>query len=91
MSQLSQFLSFLESNLEVDLIPVAQGALAIVQKNPSVAGVLAAKLYVVGNAPVALVQAETSIVQGAINVAATDLAGVLASAEAKVAGTAKAA
>jgi hypothetical protein len=67
MSGLSDALNLLKGQLEVDLIPVIVGALGVLQKNPGPVGVAAAEAYLLGNAPAALLTAETGLLQQTIN------------------------
>jgi hypothetical protein len=62
-NNVNSFMTLLEGNLEVNLIPVLVGALQIVQKNPSILGIEAAKAYVLGNAPAALLSGATTLLQ----------------------------
>ena len=63
MSNVNSLLTLIESNLEVDLIPVAIGALQVLQKSPNLAGIETAKLYILGNAPAALLGGATTLLQ----------------------------
>jgi len=63
MSNVNSLLDLIKSNLEVDLLPVAIGALQILEKQPGVLGVEAAEAYVLGNAPAALLAGATSLLQ----------------------------
>jgi hypothetical protein len=63
MSNVNNLITLIEGNLEADLLPVAIGALQILQKNPSVLGIEAAKAYVLGNAPAALMSGATTLLQ----------------------------
>jgi hypothetical protein len=66
-SFLTNALNMIKGTLEIDAIPVAIGALQILQKSPNATGVLAAEAYLLGNAPAALLSAETSLLQQGIN------------------------
>lgn len=59
-------LNFIKSDLEVTLIPVVIGALQAYQKSPGALGLAAAELYVLGNAPAALLQAESGVISAGI-------------------------
>jgi hypothetical protein len=74
MSNVNNLLTLLEGNLEQDLLPVAIGALQILQKNPSILGVEAAKDYVLGNAPAALLAGEAQLMQQEILILSVKLA-----------------
>jgi hypothetical protein len=63
MSNVNNVITLFESNLEADLLPVIIGGLQIIQKDPSILGVEAAKAYVLGNAPAALLAGATSLLQ----------------------------
>lgn len=63
MSNVNNVITLIESNLEADLIPVAIGGLQILQKNPNLLGIEAAKAYVLGNAPAALLSGATTLLQ----------------------------
>jgi hypothetical protein len=67
MSALSNLLNLIKGDLEVDLLPVAIGALQVLQKNPSALGAGEAEAYVLGNAPAALLAGETQLLQTGIN------------------------
>lgn len=82
MSALSSFIAFVEAELEVDFIPIAIGALAILQKSPNALGAAAAEAYVLANAPAALLAAETGTVTAGINALNTKLQSWLAAAQA---------
>jgi hypothetical protein len=88
---LSNALAFIESDVEVTLIPVVIGALGILQKNPNALGLAAAESYVLANAPAALLSAETTTVNAAIGSLNTKLQALLASAQATIAADTKAA
>lgn len=79
-SPIANALKFLEGDLEVNLIPVLLGAIAIVQKSPTVLGRAAAKAYLLGNAPAALLAAEGTAVTSGLSTLAADLQKMLASA-----------
>jgi hypothetical protein len=66
MSNVNSLITLIKSNLEVDLIPVAIGALQILEKNPNILGIDAAEAYILGNAPAALLSSETSLLQQVI-------------------------
>ena len=68
MSNVNNVITLIESNLEADLIPVVIGALQILQKNPNQLGIEAAKAYVLGNAPAALLSGATNLLQQEIAV-----------------------
>ncbi len=74
MNNLDLLIQMLKNNLEVDLLPVAIGALQVYQKNPSVEGAAAAEAYALGNAPAALLTAKVSLLQTAINDLSAELA-----------------
>jgi hypothetical protein len=63
MSNVNNLLDLIGNNLEADLLPVAIGALQILQKSPNLLGVEAAKAYVLGNAPAALLSGATTLLQ----------------------------
>lgn len=84
-STAKNFLAFIEGEVEVTAIPVIMGALAILKANPTVAGVLAAKAYFLGNAPAALLTGETSLIQTGFADISTFLTGLQASGAAAVA------
>lgn len=86
-SALTNLLNFIKGTLEVDLLPVAGGAVAVLQKSPNAAGVAAAQLYILGNAPVALLTAEGA----GISTALSDLSAEFAKLEAQGAATVAAA
>jgi hypothetical protein len=75
MSSLSNALTLIKNDLEVDFIPVIIGALQTLQKSPGVGGALAAEAYLLGNAPAALIGAEVQLLQEGIQ----DLGNKLAS------------
>jgi len=77
-NNVNSFITLLEGNLELDLIPVLIGAMQIVQKNPSLLGIEAAKAYVLGNAPAALLSGATTLLQQEITVLTTKLAALQA-------------
>ena len=79
-SSLNNLLTLLKDTLEVDLIPVAIGALQIYQKSPNILGLEAAEAYVLGNAPAALLAGATSVLQQEVST----LAAALAAAQAKL-------
>lgn len=87
MSFASNFVSFLKGELEVTAIPVVIGALQIFQKNPNAAGVAAAQAYFLGNAPAALLTAETALLQTGFN----DIEAALTALQAQGAAAVKAA
>jgi hypothetical protein len=60
---LTNLMTLIKGDLEVDLIPVAVGALQILQKSPNLLGVQAAEAYVLGNAPAALLSGATTLLQ----------------------------
>jgi hypothetical protein len=63
MSNVTALISLIEGNLEANLIPVGIGALQILEKDPGLLGIEAAKAYVMGNAPAALLAGATSLLQ----------------------------
>lgn len=63
MSNITNIITIIKSNLEVDLIPVIIGAMQILQKSPNAAGVMAAEAYILGNAPAALLAGATTLLQ----------------------------
>lgn len=65
-SALSASLALLKSDLQIDFIPVLIGALQALQKSPGALGIAAAEAYLLGNAPAALLAAETSVIQTGI-------------------------
>ena len=77
-NNVNSFITLLEGNLEVNLIPVAIGALQILQKNPSILGIEAAKAYVLGNAPAALLNGATTLLQQEITALTAKLAAMQA-------------
>jgi hypothetical protein len=79
---LSSTIAYIESDLEIALIPVVIGALQIFQKNPNLLGAAAAEAYILANAPAALLTAEAGAVNGAINTLNTKLQALLAAAQA---------
>jgi hypothetical protein len=62
-SNVNSLITLIKSNLEVDLIPVAIGAMQILQKQPNLLGAEAAEAYILGNAPAALLSGATSLLQ----------------------------
>ena len=78
---LAAAITFIETDLEVNLLPVVIGALQIIQKNPSALGAAAAEAYLIANAPVALLAAEQTALNGAINTLSARLQAVLAAAK----------
>lgn len=80
MSALSNLLSLIKGDLEVDLLPVAIGGLQVLQKSPNAAGVAAAEAYVLGNAPAALLTGEAQLAQTVINDLSAELAKLQAAA-----------
>lgn len=80
-NSISNFLAFLKGDLEVELLPVAIGALGVAQKTPGAEGIVAAEAYVLGNAPAALLAGQASVMQVGIN----DLQAQLAAAQAQLA------
>ena len=85
MSQLSSLLQLLGAEIKVDFIPIAQQALAIVQKNPTPLGLGAAKLYVLAAVPQEALQAEGQLVPQLLGTVATDLQKWFASGQATLA------
>jgi hypothetical protein len=79
-NNVNSLLTLIESNLEIDLIPVGIGALQILQKSPNLAGIEAAKLYILGNAPAALLSGATSILQQEITALTAKLVAYQAAA-----------
>lgn len=75
-------ITLIESNLEADLLPVAIGALQILEKNPTLLGVEAAKAYVLGNAPAALLGGATVLLQQEVAALQAKLAALQAAAPA---------
>lgn len=67
MSSLSAFLTFVKNDLKKEFIPIAIGALQEAEKTPGALGIAAAEAYVLGNAPAALLQEETSVIQQGIS------------------------
>jgi hypothetical protein len=63
VSNVNNLITLIEGNLEVDLLPVAIGALQILEKNPSLLGIEEAKAYIFGNTPAALLSGATSLLQ----------------------------
>jgi hypothetical protein len=62
-SNVNSLINLIKNDFEVDLIPVAIGALQILEKNPSVLGAGAAEAYILGNAPAALLSGATTLLQ----------------------------
>jgi len=70
-------LKFLETDFEADGIPVLIGAVQILQKQGiNVASIAAAKLYVLGNAPAALLSAEQQFAQQELAALSTTLSTI---------------
>ena len=70
-------LKFLETDLESDGLPVLIGAVQILQKQGiNVASIAAAKLYVLGNAPAALLSAEQQFAQQELAALSTTLSTI---------------
>jgi hypothetical protein len=77
MSFLSNAVALIKGDLEADGIPVAIGALSILQKNGiNAASIAAAELYLMGNAPAALITAEQQFAQQELAALSTALAGI---------------
>ncbi len=87
-SFLSNALALIKGTLEVDGLPLVIGALQVLQKSPNAAGALAAEAYLLGNAPAALLSAETSLLQQGINDLQARLAALTAAAATTVAAAA---
>jgi hypothetical protein len=66
-SFLTNALALIKGQLEPALLPMLIAALQILQKSPNAMGVGAAEAYLVGNAPAALLSAETALLQATIN------------------------
>jgi hypothetical protein len=77
-SSVNNLLTLIKGTIEVDLIPVAIGALQIVQKSPNLLGIEAAEAYVLGNAPAALLAGATSVLQQEIAALEAKLAALQA-------------
>jgi hypothetical protein len=70
-------LKFLETDFEADGIPVLIGAVQILQKQGvNVASIAAAKLYILGNAPAALLSAEQQFAQQELAALSTTLSTI---------------
>lgn len=67
-----------------DLAPVAIGALTIVEKTPGALGLLNAKLYILGNAPAALLQLEQDFIGQAVGDLQADVTAATAQAQAAI-------
>ena len=80
MSALTNALNLFKADFEVDAIPVVQGAIALYKANPTAVGKAAAIASLIGNAPVALLTAESQIVQQGFTLISNLLAGADASA-----------
>jgi hypothetical protein len=89
MSQLSNFVAFIEADLEVDFIPIAQGALAILAKSPNALGAAAAEAYVLANAPAELLAAESSLINAGFAEVSSKLQSWLSSAQTTLASAPK--
>lgn len=77
MSLLQNAFNLLKGDLEADGIPVVIGALSILQKQGvNVASLAAAKVYVLGNAPAALLAAEQTFAQQELTALSTDLQAI---------------
>lgn len=63
---LSNALAVIKGDLEVAGLPVLIGALGVLQKSPNALGVAAAEAYLLGNAPAALLAAETTVLSQGI-------------------------
>lgn len=87
---LKQFLQLLGDDAAVDLAPVAIGALQTLQKSPGLLGVAAAKAYLLGNAPAALLKLESDFTSQAVNALQNDLTNLQAQAAAAAAALVKA-
>jgi hypothetical protein len=81
MSFLSNALAVIKGDLEASGIPVLIGALQILQKSPNAMGVAAAEAYLLGNAPAALLSAETNLLQQGITDLNAKLQALLAAAQ----------
>jgi hypothetical protein len=86
MSFLSNALNLIKGDLEIDGLPLVIGALQVLQKSPNAQGALAAEAYLLGNAPAALISAETQLLQQGIS----DLSAKLSAIEAAQNGVASA-
>jgi hypothetical protein len=78
---LTNLLTLIKGELQVELLPVAIGGLQVLEKSPNAAGIAAAEAYVLGNAPAALLAGQTTVLQTAI----TDLEAQLAKLQAAAA------
>lgn len=86
MTQLELLLKLLGAELEVDFIPIAQQALAILAKNPTALGLAAARLYVLSAVPAEALAAEQQLGMTVVGTVNSDLQKWFAAAEAKIAG-----
>jgi hypothetical protein len=82
---LELLLTLLKADAIKDLAPVAIGALTLIEKTPGALGLAAAKLYVIGNAPAALMQLESDFLGQAVTDIQADLANVVTQGNAQVA------
>lgn len=84
---LTNALALIRGDLEADGIPVLIGALQVLEK-PNPLGIVgqaeAAELYLLGNVPAALIEAQTTVLQQAINDLSADLAAIQAKATAAI-------
>jgi hypothetical protein len=82
VSNVNALITLIEGGLEVNLIPVGIGALQILQKSPNIAGIEAAKLYILGNAPAALLNDATTLLQQEVTTLTAKLQAAQAAAAA---------
>lgn len=82
---IQKFFALLEDDAVVDLLPVVGGAIAVAQKTPGVLGLAAAKAYILGNGPAALLKAESDFFGQAAASLSTDFATLQAKAAADIA------
>lgn len=78
MSNVNSLLDLIKNNLEIELIPIAIGAMQILEKSPNATGALAAEAYILGNAPAALLSGATSLLQAEIAALSSKLAALQA-------------
>jgi hypothetical protein len=90
-SFLQNLLNLIKGQLVIEGVPVAIGALQVFEKSPNAAGVAAAELYVLGNAPAALLAGETTLLQTVITDLSTQLAAYQQAAQTAAAAPAPAA
>ncbi len=77
MSLIQNAFNLLKGDLETDGIPVIVGALSILQKDGvNVVSLAAAKAYILGNAPAALLAAEQSFAQQELAALSNSLAAI---------------